>query len=229
MTNYPWPPVPQPPKKKSKAKWWVIGGVVLLIGAVGSSIDNAKKAATAVSTPSSTVSSTTQAPEPTPSPQAPSSVVESPLPPPAPTEPAAPVEPPAPTSVVPSADPDILEWSSGKGRVTLLTATWNPRGVGEFTPRPNNGGYLTIDVTIEAVEGTVPYNPFYFSLKNDSGQEFDIDVFTAGHEPSLKSGELVAPDKARGFIAFDVANEPVKLTLTDTLLQPMASWRIHTN
>ena len=111
--------------------------------------------------------------------------------------------------------------------MTLNSAKWNPRGLGEFTPKPHNGGYLTIDVTIEAIEGTVPYNPLYFSLKNESGQEFDIDVFTAGHEPTLKSGELVAPDKARGFIAFDVANEPVKLTLTNTFLRPMASWGIH--
>lgn len=51
-------------------------------------------------------------------------------------------------------------------------------------------------------EEETPYNPLYFSLKDNEGFEYNTAI--AAPDPSLLSGSLPKGEKVRGFVAFEV-------------------------
>ena len=106
----------------------------------------------------------------------------------------------------------------GKGTITIESAEWKKKGFID----PESGNYLVLDVVVRGQEGTVSYNPLYFSVQDEDGREYDI-AFGADAEPSLKSGDLEPGKKARGYIAFDVKKGPVTLSVTDELLQDVGA------
>lgn len=126
-------------------------------------------------------------------------------------------EPPAPDNPK-VGDPFPFEGRQGKGTITVESAKWKKNGLVE----PESGNYLVLDVVVKGEEGTVSYNPLYFSVQDEDGREYNI-AFGADAEPSLKSGKLEAGKKARGYISFDVKKGPVTLSVTDELLQQVAS------
>ena len=129
-------------------------------------------------------------------------------------------EPPAPKSPK-VGDAFPFEGRNGKGTITIESAKWKKNGLIE----PESGNYLVLDVVVKGVEGTVSYNPLYFSVQDEEAREYNI-AFGADAEPSLKSGELKSGKKARGYISFDVKKGPVTLSVTDELLQQVASIEI---
>ena len=211
------PAAPPAKKKGGKLKWILIGILVIVIIAVAANAG--KKDTPVAATPTITASNatTTSAAAPSAASEAPSSAAPESAAPVATSTTAA-----APVNAVGS--PVAVEWTGGKGTVTINSAEWSTTATNEIIGAPKNGAYLTLDVTIDATEGKVTYNPLYFSVKNESGQEFNMAL--GGKEPSLSSGELTAPDKVRGFVAFDVAKGAVKVTVKDELLQPLTSWNI---
>ncbi|MFV0533401.1 MAG: hypothetical protein ACK5MR_07100 [Cumulibacter sp.] len=100
---------------------------------------------------------------------------------------------------------------------------------------PNNSAHLVIDVDWS---GEGPYNPMYFTFKNEAGHEYDgLSGAFSGDEPTLQSGEL-ADDKTRKLVVFDTPKGLGKVaglfrvgaqvTVTDQMRQPAGSWEITT-
>lgn len=90
---------------------------------------------------------------------------------------------------------------AGVGLTVLNVSKQN--NIDIWTPDTGNI-FLVIEVLIENVnrDEETPYNPLYFSLKDQDGYEYDNSFFAP--EPSLQSGSLAIGDKARGLIAFEV-------------------------
>lgn len=81
-----------------------------------------------------------------------------------------------------------------------------------FKPAEGNI-FLVADVTVESVDKeSAAYNPLYFKVKDADGFEYSTS-FTAP-DPTLKSGELSAGDKARGNVAFEVPIDAKGLVLS---------------
>lgn len=116
-----------------------------------------------------------------------------------------------------------VSWgSSGKANVTVNEAKAWPGD--QYVP-PKNGTYVALDVTIEATAGKVSYNPLYWSARDADGHEYNFGVFAP--EPTLKSGELAAGEKVRGWIAFDVPKgSALTVFLDDVLSGHVATWSV---
>lgn len=80
--------------------------------------------------------------------------------------------------------------------------------------KPDAGNiFLVADVTIESVDkDAAAYNPLYFKVKDADGFEYNVTL--TAPDPSLKSGELSAGEKARGNIAFEVPADATGLVLS---------------
>jgi hypothetical protein len=79
-------------------------------------------------------------------------------------------------------------------------------------PEPGNQ-FVAVLVEIEGIDADgASYNPFYFSVKDPDGFEYNFNAF--GKEPQLQSGNQLAPgDKVTGWVTFEVPKKAKRLTL----------------
>lgn len=92
-----------------------------------------------------------------------------------------------------------------------------------FATPAKNGTYLLLDVLWETEAGETGSNPFYFSAKDANGRKADLSMFA---DNQLGSGDILPGDKARGFIAFDIAPGPATVMISDPLMQEAARIQI---
>jgi hypothetical protein len=76
--------------------------------------------------------------------------------------------------------------------------------------------YVAAQVLIEGIADASSYNPFFFSVKDADGFEYNVNAF--GPDPQLQSGnDLAAGDKVAGWVAFEL---PTTLKLVTLVYQP---------
>ena len=94
--------------------------------------------------------------------------------------------------------------------------------INQFLKAKEGRAFLLADVTIENVgQPEHDYNPFWFKVRDASGQEYNI---TISGQDSLSSGKLGKGEKVKGIVAFDVkadAKDPILIYSTT----PMTSSR----
>lgn len=92
-----------------------------------------------------------------------------------------------------------------------------------FATPAKNGSYLLLDVLWETEAGKTSSNPFYFSAKDANGRKADLNLFA---DNQLGSGDILPGDKARGFIAFDIAPGASTVMISTPLMQEAARIQI---
>jgi hypothetical protein len=92
-----------------------------------------------------------------------------------------------------------------------------------FATAAKNGSYLLLDVLWETETGKTSSNPFYFSAKDSNGRKADLNLFA---DNQLGSGDILPGDKARGFIAFDIAPGASTVMISTPLMQEAARIQI---
>jgi hypothetical protein len=128
--------------------------------------------------------------------------------------PAPPTDTPVPPTPAPPATAKVGERAEASGvALTVLTVT-RATEMGQFSKAKEGNEFVIADVVVENASGDdpQPYNPFYFKAKDDSGFEYDPSLSAA--EPSLKSGQLIKGEIARGNIAMEVKKGATGLVLT---------------
>jgi hypothetical protein len=108
-------------------------------------------------------------------------------------------------------------------KITILSAVRQASVSTQFGTPAKNGSYLLLDVLWETSAGETNSNPFYFTAKDANGRKADQNLFV---DDQLGSGTVLAGDKSRGFIAFDVAPGPVTVMISDPLMQEAARVQI---
>jgi hypothetical protein len=96
--------------------------------------------------------------------------------------------------------------------LTVLDAS---RWASVDTWTPDEGyTFLVIEVIIENTgkRDELPYNPLYFSIKDNEGFEYNTSFFSAN--PSLKSGTILKGDKVRGLVTFEIRSNSSGLVVT---------------
>lgn len=99
-----------------------------------------------------------------------------------------------------------------------------------FTMRVSAPAYRSHDVVITfdmaCSAGKVPYNPFYFKIKDSEGTEYDWDPFGGG---TLHSGDLYAGQKVHGTVAFQAPRSAMRggqVEVSDAGLDTVAIWML---
>lgn len=106
-------------------------------------------------------------------------------------------------------------------KITIVSAKFvDSVSTNQFAPKPKNGKFLQLDVLWETEKGSTSSNPLYFEAKDANGRKVDLDMMGEGQ---IGSSKVAAGDKNRGFVNFDVAPGPIKITITNPILQPVAS------
>ena len=109
-------------------------------------------------------------------------------------------------------------------KITIVSAKFvDKSSSNQFAPAAKNGKFLALDVLWETEKGTTSSNPMYFEAKDADGRKADMTIVGDG---IIGSGQVAVGDKSRGFVYFDVAPGPIKVTITDPILQPAASLTI---
>lgn len=130
-----------------------------------------------------------------------------------PTSPPSPTDTPLPPATEASSIGALGERIEKGGiALTVLNAS-KTNDVGFLEPKSGNT-YLVIEVLIENVsrDDETPYNMMYFSVKDESGYEYQTAM--SSPDPSLSSGTLIKGDKVRGFVAFEVLNTSTQYVVT---------------
>ncbi|MET3810866.1 DUF4352 domain-containing protein [Arthrobacter sp. UYEF3] len=137
---------------------------------------------------------------------------------------------PAPASAPPAAAPVVgvpfsVKMSNGNiAKITILSAVRTASvSTTAFATPAKNGSYLLLDLLWETESGKTSSNPFYFSAKDTNGRKADLDLFA---DNQLPSGDVLPGDKARGFIAFDIAPGASTVMISNTLMQESARIQI---
>lgn len=117
--------------------------------------------------------------------------------------------------------PFIADMGNGNiAKITIVSAERTDSVANnQFAPPPEKGQYLLLDVLWETEEGVTSSNPLYFKAKDTDGRQADLSMFA---DDQLGSGEVPVGDKARGFVAFDVAPGPITVIITNPILQEVA-------
>jgi hypothetical protein len=197
------------PRPFFKKKRFVIPASVLLLGILLGSCSGGSKQASDVN----------------PAPTASSSVAE-PVASAAAEKAAAPAVPVAAAPAGPSVGaPFSVKMRNGNvARITIVSAVRTDAVTATaFATQPKNGTYLLLDVLWETEVGKTSSNPFYFSAKDANGRKADLSLFA---DNQLGSGDILPGDKARGFIAFDIAAGPATVMISDVLMQEAARVQI---
>lgn len=89
------------------------------------------------------------------------------------------------------------------GGVALTIVSAERMGAIDRFLKPGEGmEFVVIEAVVENVDREkAPYNTMYFKVKDQDGYEYNA---TIAPDPSLKSGDLMQGDKARGKVAFEV-------------------------
>jgi hypothetical protein len=115
--------------------------------------------------------------------------------------------------VVTNTDETVADWHYG-GEVALVV--WNVEqheALSSFQRASAGNTYLLVGVSVGTVDrDSAPYNPLYFSLKDDSGFEYSPVIYTG--ERGLKSGELPRGETVSGYLAFEIPEDAKGLTLS---------------
>jgi hypothetical protein len=83
----------------------------------------------------------------------------------------------------------------------------------DFITAAEGKTYLVLDVLLETTDrDTAPYNPFYFSVKDADGFQYNSAILAP--DPSLKTGDLARGDRVRGNVAFEIPVGATGLVLT---------------
>lgn len=107
----------------------------------------------------------------------------------------------------------------GESEVTITAASWGTSNGSSF--EAENGGYLSVELTWEAISGDVSVNPLYFTVLDADGNEGTYDYFG---DTTLESGQLAPGETAQGTLSFDVAqSDSYTIVITDELLQDVAT------
>ncbi|MCB5290795.1 DUF4352 domain-containing protein [Arthrobacter sp. SO3] len=198
---------PQPRPFFKKKRFLIPAGVLVLGIALGSCSGGTKQASDV-------------------SPAAPSSAAASSAASSAAPAPAAPAPASAPSAAAPVVGvPFSVKMSNGNiAKITILSAVRTPSvSTTAFATPAKNGSYLLLDVLWETESGKTSSNPFYFSAKDTNGRKADLDLFA---DDQLPSGDVLPGDKARGFIAFDIAPGASTVMISNTLMQESARIQI---
>lgn len=106
-------------------------------------------------------------------------------------------------------------------KITIVSATFVDKvSTNQFAPAAKNGKFLQLDVLWETEKGTTSSNPMYFDAKDANGRKANLDMMGDGQ---IGSSPVAVGDKSRGFVNFDVAPGPIKVTITNPILQPVTS------
>lgn len=132
----------------------------------------------------------------------------------------APAAPPAPVGPAVGAPFSVKMGNGDVAKITIVSAV-RPEAVTTtaFATAPKNGSYLLLDVLWETESGKTSSNPFYFSAKDANGRKADLSLFA---DNQLGSGEVLPGDKARGFVAFDIAPGAATVMISTPLMQEAA-------
>ncbi len=134
---------------------------------------------------------------------------------------AAPAAPAAPTVGVPFT---VKMGNGNVARITIVSATHTQSvSTQSFAVAAKNGGFLLLDVLWETEAGKTSSNPFYFTAKDANGRKATQDLFA---DNQIGSGDVLPGDKARGFVAFDIAPGPATVMISDPLMQEAARIQI---
>lgn len=200
---------PQPRPFFKKKRFLIPAGVLVLGIALGSCSGGAKQASdvSPAAAPSS-AAAVAAAPNATAAP-----AVAAPAP--APTVAAGPVV----------GKPFSVKMGSGDvAKITIVSAVRTDAvATTAFATPAKNGSYLLLDVLWETETGKTSSNPFYFSAKDSSGRKADLNLFA---DNQLGSGDILPGDKARGFIAFDIAPGASTVMISTPLMQEAARIQI---
>ena len=198
MTAYPSPSPTEPPRKDHHTRntWFTIGGILATIFLVVALFALATK----------------------PSPQ-PARINLNP--------PSVTLSSEVPTSTTPPLSmngvPVPFDWYSGTGTAALNGAEWSTTAVSTYGSAPKSGAFLTIDVVVTGVSGTVPANPYFWHVQDAQGHIYDWSWDSK--EPSLHLADLTPGEVSSGFVTFDVAQAPVTVTLTNGTAT-LARWAV---
>ncbi|HYO29158.1 MAG TPA: DUF4352 domain-containing protein [Thermomicrobiales bacterium] len=66
---------------------------------------------------------------------------------------------------------------------------------------PDNGSYLVADVTVEAGDGTVSGDPFFWVVRSEDGTTYPADITALAVQ--IDSAQIAAGRQIRGEVAFD--------------------------
>lgn len=106
-------------------------------------------------------------------------------------------------------------------KITIVSAKFVDKiSTNAYAPAAKNGKYLQLDVLWETEKGSTSSNPMYFDAKDADGRKADMTITGDG---TIGSSKVAPGDKNRGFVNFDVAPGPIKVTITNPILQPVAS------
>ncbi|WP_346926148.1 DUF4352 domain-containing protein [uncultured Arthrobacter sp.] len=140
---------------------------------------------------------------------------------------AAPAPAPAPAAAAGPAVGTPFSVKMGNGDVAKITIVSAVRTdavtTTAFATAAKNGSYLLLDVLWETEAGKTSSNPFYFSAKDSNGRKADLNLFA---DNQLGSGDILPGDKARGFIAFDIAPGASTVMISTPLMQEAARIQI---
>jgi len=196
------------PRPFFKKKRFLIPAGVLVLGiALGSCSGGTKQASDVSPTPPSSAAALSPASSAAPAPAAPAPVT-------------------APPAAAPAVGvPFSVKMSNGNvAKITIVSAVRTASvSTTAFATPAKNGSYLLLDVLWETESGKTSSNPFYFSAKDTNGRKADLDLFA---DNQLASGDVLPGDKARGFIAFDIAPGASTVMISNTLMQESARIQI---
>lgn len=114
--------------------------------------------------------------------------------------------------------PVTVKQYSGESEVTITAASWGTSNGSSF--EAENGGYLSVELTWEAISGDVSVNPLYFTVIDANGVEGTYDYFG---DATLESAQLTPGETVQGTLSFDVAqSDSYTIVITDELLQDVA-------
>lgn len=216
-------PLPTPEAPKKKPLWqrplgWVLGivglcvfcgvcsmiysstpqGQAILASANSTSTARAQAEATSAQATADAPTATPAPPTSTPEPGAePTSAPE------------APTEAP-PTEAAPATLATIGQAVDGNGYLLTVNGVERMDTLSGVFTADEGKVYVVADVTIEATQADVPYNFFYFGLKDSEAFTYDPAI---GADPDIGSGTLPAGDRARGLVAFEVPEGATGLVL----------------
>lgn len=202
---------PQPRPFFKKKRFLIPAGVLVLGIALGSCSGGSKQASDAA--PAATASAPAAA-APAPSAAA--------VPAAAPAVPAAP--PAAPAGPAVGAPFSVKMGNGNVAKITVVSAVRTDAvTTTAFATAAKNGSYLLLDVLWETESGKTSSNPLYFSAKDANGRKADLSLFA---DNQLGSGDVLPGDKARGFVAFDIAPGASTVMISTPLLQEAARIQI---
>jgi hypothetical protein len=203
---------PQPRPFFKKKRFLIPAGVLVLGIAMGSCSGGSKQASDAG--PAAAASATAAATAASPGTAVPAAA--------APAAPAAaPATPAAPAVGVPFS---VKMGNGDVAKITIVSAVRTDAvTTTAFATAAKNGTYLLLDVLWETEAGKTSSNPFYFSAKDTNGRKADLSLFA---DNQLASGSVLPGDKARGFVAFDIAPGASTVMISTPLMQEAARIQI---